>query len=517
MTVSLNSGVITVSGTESSLSNFTTANGATRTAFAGITEVDAGSNAVQVAANASLTINAATEILKSANTIELLAGSTLLVTGDKTVNSKAVPVMRTGIRQVSTSKYGIKMESTGAQSVLEVHNASVSIDATGSGVMTVIGSTLDNLANISAKIKTSGAFAYIGKGGTGDKRLRLLSDTEKFLDFQADKTYVELWVNLKVVYSLKGFTPVGCDGPEIQPKSSGATELVVFENFDPSLIVGSYYPNAKMTIYAGSYVRLLNAPIGTNMPVTFQAGTASAKNTLEYAKRINAKIQDSVGNALQNALLIVVPTGTAPAGVRPAGHTSDIAYSMSPITATSDSAGAASLVFVYGVSSTSTNDATSASAATLLSRAVTYLCSTTTKGSEAHNATISVYGYEKKTINVTLAGSGDANLTATLASLPTTDKVAANAQAISGVSFAATASAVTVSITANITAQQIYDAWIYQASLSANHAYVQTLITIADGVLNITGSLTTSAAISSGGNVTRGIKARQDRVHSADC
>ncbi len=87
----------------------------------------------------------------------------------------------------------------------------------------------------------------------------------------------------------------------------------------------------------------------------------------------------------------------------------------------------------------------------------------------------------------------------------------AEAAAISGVNFSVSNIVVAVTVTSALTAQQIYNAWKHWTSQSAQMAGATPvsvgLITIADGVLNITGSLTTSATVSSGGNVTRGIKA----------
>lgn len=74
------------------------------------------------------------------------------------------------------------------------------------------------------------------------------------------------------------------------------------------------------------------------------------------------------------------------------------------------------------------------------------------------------------------------------------------AAAIAGVVFTVTNSLVTVTVTSAQTAQDIYSAWKHWTSQHSQFSTTQSLILITNGVLEITGSMTTSAAVSAGGN-----------------
>lgn len=82
----------------------------------------------------------------------------------------------------------------------------------------------------------------------------------------------------------------------------------------------------------------------------------------------------------------------------------------------------------------------------------------------------------------------------------------ADGSTVTGVAFSVASGAVTATVTSNASGQDIYNAWKWWSSQSAQMAVSQGLITITNGILNITGSITTSATVAGGGNVTVGIK-----------
>lgn len=504
MAISLSGTKISQSGTDALPT--ATANGLTVTAENGINTVDGGSNTLEV--SGTLTVDASKERLKMAKLITILAGGVLKIIGNKSVNSLSIPTLREGLVVTGTDVAAVQCQgaTAGSPSVLYIENAAVSLHASG---MTILGAPTDNVANLNASIQTRGDWAYIRKGGTGDRRIRCINGVGAgYFDFQAKVNYCELWMNYNnPPTNLIGFTPVGCDGIEIQPLPSGATTRVNLLNYDDRYIIASFYTNAKLVVYGGAYVRLQNARIGTNIPFMIQSVPTGKKSVLEYSKFFDIKVTDALGAALNGAKIMVKPTGTAPTGVQASGWTSDIPYNLNLITATTGSDGKGSIEFMYCVAYGSSSEASSATAATLLSsKTYAYFCNTTTKGAEAHSGTIRKYGYKPVSVSLNLIGSGNGAISQAIEALPVVATEAV-AGAITGVSFSVNNSLVSASATVARTTQEIYDAWIYWISQDAQYNIDASLITISNKSLNITGSITTSATISGGGNATVGIVA----------
>jgi hypothetical protein len=502
MAISLSGSAITQSGTDSLPT--ATGNGLTITAENGVNTVDAGSNTLQV--NGTLTIDASKERLKAGKQITVGAGGTLRVVGNKSVNSLSIPTFREGLVVTGTDAAAVQCQgaTSGSPSVVYIENAAISLHGTG---MTIIGSVTDNVTNLNASIQTRGEWAYIKKGGTGDRRIRCINGAgQGYFDFQAKVTYCELWMNYNnPPTNLIGFTPVGCDGIEIQPKSSGATTLVNLLNYDDRYIVASYYTNSKLVVYGGAWVRLKNGRIGTNMPFTITSVPSGKKSVLEFSKIFDFKIVDALGVNVSGAKVMIKPTGTAPTGIQASGQTTDIAYNTNLVTATSGADGQGSIEFMYCVAQGNPADAQTASAATLLgSKTYSYFCDTTTRGAEQHTVTIRKYGYKPVSVTLNLIGSGNGAINQALEALPviSTETIAS---ALIGIAFSVANGAVNVSITSVRTTQEIYDYWVYWISQDAQYNIDTSLITISNKTLNITGSITTSATISGAGNATSGI------------
>lgn len=111
------------------------------------------------------------------------------------------------------------------------------------------------------------------------------------------------------------------------------------------------------------------------------------------------------------------------------------------------------------------------------------------------------YTWTGAALSPQLVQSTDSNFTGTVS----------QASAIAGIAFSVTGSAVAVSVTSNVTTQQIYNYWKWWTSQTAQMTGAtpvsQSLITISSSVLNITGSITTSAQIAGASNATYGITA----------
>jgi hypothetical protein len=160
------------------------------------------------------------------------------------------------------------------------------------------------------------------------------------------------------------------------------------------------------------------------------------------------------------------PIGSNVAGVRGKGMTTDITFDLSQQNiATVAGAATSEFRFAWGFTTATTN----------LS-AYNYFCTGQTKGAETHLVGSSRYGYDKQYITVGLAGNNDASPTYVHTSLPTSDKVIATAAAISGIAFNFTTK--TMTITGNLTYQQIYDAYQYALNQTANLFQADNCITI---------------------------------------
>jgi hypothetical protein len=160
------------------------------------------------------------------------------------------------------------------------------------------------------------------------------------------------------------------------------------------------------------------------------------------------------------------PVGSNVAGVRAKGITSDITFDLTQQNIATVG-GSASSEFVFAWAFTT---------ATVNLSAYNYFCTGQTRGAETHSIGSSRYGYDKQYATVNLAGNNDATPTYVHTSLPTSDKVIATAQAITGVTFNFATKVMT--ITGNLTYQQIYDAYQYALNVSANLFQADNCLTI---------------------------------------
>lgn len=310
-------------------------------------------------------------------------------------------------------------------------------------------------------ITTEGEICWILCGnGTGTNQARLRMDnTTATVNFTAKKTYVGVWLNFGVPQiSLKGYTPLNTDGPEINMNSVSVAQRIPIEDYDTTYVVPNYYANSQIVLYGGAWVRLINNLKGTNINYFSQNASASAENVLEFSRKITGTAQDSAGNLLSDGTLYYQPVGSNVANIRPKGVTTDVTFSLTQQVATFV-AGVATSEFVYAWG----YDATGGVKTTY-----NYFCTGTTKGAETHTVYSSRYGYDKQPALVTLAGNSEAAETFVHASLPTTDKVIANAAAIAGVTFNFTTKTWTNALGSTLTVQQIYDAYQYQLNQTAN-------------------------------------------------
>lgn len=342
-------------------------------------------------------------------------------------------------------------------------------------------------------IKTEGEICWILNGngsGTNQARLRM-DNTTPVVNFTAKKTYVGVWLNFGVPqYSLKGYTPLNTDGPEINMASVSVAQRIPIEDYDTTYVVPNYYANSQIVLYGGAWVRLINNLKGTNINYFSQAANASAENIIEFSRRIVGTAQDSAGNLLSDGTLYYQPVGSNVTNIRPKGVTTDVTFDLTQQVATF-TAGSATSEFVYAWGFTAGFGAQTT---------YNYFCTGTTKGAETHTVYSSRYGYDKQPTLVTLAGNGDSAEEFVHASLPTNDKVIANAAAITGVAFNFTTKAITV--TGALTVQQIYDAYQYQLNQTAN---LQTAdeCTVANGQTYYVGwTINNPGTISAGANLT---------------
>lgn len=308
-------------------------------------------------------------------------------------------------------------------------------------------------------ITTEGEICWIlcGNGqGTNQARLRM-DNTTPTVNFTAKKTYVGVWLNFGVPQiSLKGYTPLNTDGPEINLNSVSVATRIPIEDYDTTYVVPNYYANSQIVLYGGAWVRLKNNLKGTNINYFSQNASAGARNVLEFSKQVKVTSKDSLGNLLSDGYFYFTPVGSNVAGVRAKGGTSDITFDLSKKTIQLVS-GSAETEYVYAWQNNSTGGVVSS---------YLYFCSGTTRGAETHPAKVSRYGYDTQSLTMTLNGNGTYEYTAVHASLPTTDKVIANAAAITGVTFNFTTKVMTVA--GSLTVQQIYDAYQYARNTTAN-------------------------------------------------
>jgi hypothetical protein len=343
-----------------------------------------------------------------------------------------------------------------------------------------------------ARITTQGDECWIlcAKGtGTVQARIRL-NNTTPVIDLQATQTWIGTWLNFGVPQiSLKGFTPIFTDGPEINLSSVSVATRINIENYDTRYIQSAYYPGSQIVPYGGAWIRFKNNLLGTNIVwQSLNVGGANF-NVIEYSKQIKAISKDALGNVLNDGYFYFQPVGANVAGIRAKGGTTDITFDLSQKNILI-SGGFAETEFIY---------AWDYANSTGLKSTPKFFCSGQTKGAETHPAFLSRYGYDKQPIALTLSGNNTFEITASHASLPTSDKVIATAQAITGIAFNFSTKVMT--ITGNLTYQQIYDAYQYALNTTANlfqadncltanstSDYVGWTINVGTGVTLTTGS-----------------------------
>jgi hypothetical protein len=294
--------------------------------------------------------------------------------------------------------------------------------------------------------------------GTGTSQARLRQDnTTASIDFQATKTFVGVWLNFGVPQlSIKGYTPIDTDGPEINLASVPTASRIVIEDYLTTYVLPSYYAGVQIVLLGSAWTRLKNNLLGTNIAWRSSSASGGRHNVLEFSKQITIRAQDTAGNLLSDGYMYYQPVGTNVAGVRAKGITSDITFDLSQqAIATVGGAATSEFVFAWGFTTATTNLSS-----------YSYFCTGTTRGAETHVIRSSRYGYDKQSATVSLIGNNAATPTYVHVSLPTTDKVIANAAAISGVSFNFSTKVMTV--TGTLTIQQIYDAYQYQLNQAAN-------------------------------------------------
>jgi hypothetical protein len=344
-----------------------------------------------------------------------------------------------------------------------------------------------------SRITTQGDLCWIlcARGtGTNQARLRLENSTAS-IDFQAAKTYVGLWLNFGVPQvSLKGYTPIDTDGPEINLNSVALASRITIEDYQTTYILAAYYAGAQIVLFGSAWTRIKNNQLGTNIVWRSMSAVSGRFNVLEFSKQITIRAQDTAGNLLSDGYMYYQPVGANVAGVRAKGITSDITFDLTQqAIATVGGAATSEFVYAWDWASSSANESTYA-----------YFCTGTTKGSESHVIRSTRYGYDKQSATVSLIGNGEATPTYVHVSLPTTDKIIANAAAITGVAF--NFSTKTITVTGTLTIQQIYDAYQYQLNQVANLQQPDEC-TVASGQTYYVGwTINNSGTINEGANLT---------------
>jgi hypothetical protein len=340
-----------------------------------------------------------------------------------------------------------------------------------------------------SRITTQGDVCWIlGARGTGTSQARLRQDnTTASIDFQANKTFIGVWLNFGVPQiNLKGYVPIDTDGPEINLASVPVASRIVLEDYLTTYVLPSYYPGVQIVLLGSAWTRLKNNLLGTNIAWRSSSSSGGRHNVLEFSKQITIRAQDTAGTLLSDGFMYYQPVGSNVAGVRAKGITSDITFDLSQ-QAIATVAGVATSEFVFAWGFTT---------ATVNLSSYSYFCTGTTRGAETHAISSTRYGYDKQTATVSLAGNGAAAPTFVHTSLPTTDKVIANAAAITGVSF--NFGTKTMTVTGALTIQQIYDAYQYQLNLAANLSQPNECV-VANGQTDYVGwTINNSGTISAG-------------------
>jgi hypothetical protein len=227
-----------------------------------------------------------------------------------------------------------------------------------------------------------------------------------------------MWLNFGVPQlSLKGYTPIDTDGPEINLASVPTATRIPLEDYNTTFVVPNYYAGAQIVLLGGAWVRLIGNLRGTN--IVWMSSSASGRNVIEFSKQITIKAQDSAGNLLSDGYLYYQPVGSNVAGVRAKGGTVDITFDLTQqVIATVSGTATSEFVYAWGYTNASGNQSV-----------YNYFCTGTTKAAESHLFYSSRYGYDTQPLLLNLSGNGIATVVGTgasptfvHASLPTTNK-----------------------------------------------------------------------------------------------
>jgi hypothetical protein len=511
MTLALATGTITQSDTDNPLPN-STGNGITATADGLYTSLNYGSNNIVV--TGTMVIDSTSQTLSGTGAISVRANATLRINGQKTTAGNAPMGVVPGLSQINVNNGSdtvsggkcISLDSTtsGQPATLELLDACIKYGNGWAG---------DSSNNFSV-IKTSGRNCWIlNNNGTGTSQGRLRINSQNCINFTADKTYVGVWLNFGVPQtSLKGFTPVNTDGPEINASQGGinVAQRIDIEDYDTRYISANYYPGTQLVLFGGHNVRLINNYYGTNIAVAYKS--PSNYNVLTYAKRISAIVQDVNGVKLNGARLYLKPTGSSPTGIRAKGGSVDISWQTSTLSTTTDSNGKASILYEFAERHTNTDTSSD-------SNISTWFCETTTRGSESHTIYSSRYGYDKIPKSVILSGNGDATPLYSHASLPTSSKNSADV-VTTGFSIDMSVGVRSIGTTNIITTQMLYNN--IQLALNQDpNLYNTDFTTFQNSTLNLSNYNLTSAdkiqgTVVTTGNVTFTAVATKDLIISAN-
>jgi hypothetical protein len=344
-----------------------------------------------------------------------------------------------------------------------------------------------------SRITTQGDVCWIlCARGTGTSQARLRQDNiTASIDFQATKTFVGVWLNFGVPQlSLAGYTPIDTDGPEVNVGSVAIANKITVPNYNSTYVLPSYYAGAQWVQLGGAYVELKDNLKGTNIVWYSQSVSGGTYNVMIWSKTITIRAQDTAGNLLSDGYMYYQPVGANVANIRPKGNATGVTFDLTQQTA----------VTVAGVATSVFNFAWDFANGIGLQSSFNYFCTGTTKGAETHAVGSSRYGFDKQIATVSLVGNGATTPTYVHTSLPTTDKVIANAAAITGVAF--NFGTKTITVTGTLSIQQIYDAYQYQLNQVAN---LQTAdeCTVANGQTYYVGwTINNSGTISAGTNLT---------------
>ena len=312
-----------------------------------------------------------------------------------------------------------------------------------------------------ARITTQGDECWIlcAKGtGTTQARIRLNNNTP-VLDFQAKQTWAGTWLNFGAPQvSLKGFTPIFTDGPEINVDSIPVVSRIPIEDYNTSYIQAAYYPGSQLVMYGGAWTRLKNNLLGTNIVWRAVNSASNRQNIVEFSKQVKATSKDAAGNLLSDGYFYFTPIGSNTAGIRPKGVTTDVTFDLAQ-KAIQTVSGSAETEFVYAWDFSALDGG---------QNIYNYFCSGQTKGAETHPAFVTRYGYDTQPVTLVLSGNGTYEAPTTHASLPTSDKLIANAAALTGVTFNFPAKTWTNALGSTRTVQEIYDVYQLQRNQPAN-------------------------------------------------